>query len=70
MQKCNFGFYEHQNYKFLFFREHKQSIRAKLRIRAQDVDFIYTKEFISWFEERVSTFSYYLINMYVLSFSI
>ena len=70
MQKCNFGLYEHHNYKSLFFREHKQSIRAKPCIRAQDVDLIHTKEFISWFEEGVSTFtiyiSYYLINMYVL----
>ena len=43
---------------FLFFiKEHKQSIRVKPRIRAQDVDLIHTREFISWFEERVSSFT-------------
>ena len=52
MQKCNFSLYEHHNYKSLFFREHKQSIRAKPRIRARDVDLIHAKKFISWFEER------------------
>ncbi|RVX00587.1 hypothetical protein CK203_036938 [Vitis vinifera] len=31
--------------------EHKQSIRVKPHIRARDVDLIYTREFISWFEE-------------------
>ena len=51
MHKCNFGLYEHHNYKSLFFREQKQSIRAKPRIRARDVDLIHTKEFISWFED-------------------
>ena len=69
MQKRNFGLYEHHNYKSLFFNEHKQSIRAKPRIRARDIDLIHTKEFISWFKERVSTFTIYifiLINMYVL----
>ncbi|RVW70004.1 hypothetical protein CK203_065768 [Vitis vinifera] len=34
--------------------EHKQSIRVKPRIRARDVDLIHTREFISWFEERIS----------------
>ena len=40
MQKCNFGLYEHHNYKSLFFRKYKQSVRAKPRIRARDVDLI------------------------------
>ena len=60
MQKCNFGLYESHNYKSLFFREHKQSIRDKPRLCARDVDLIHTKEFISWFEERVSTFTIYI----------
>nr|CAN70148.1 hypothetical protein VITISV_044012 [Vitis vinifera] len=33
--------------------EHKQSIRVKPRIHARDVDLIHTREFISWFEERI-----------------
>ncbi|RVW97993.1 hypothetical protein CK203_028978 [Vitis vinifera] len=37
-----------------FIEEHKQSIRVKPRIRARDVDLIHTREFISWFEERIS----------------
>ncbi|KAL6323849.1 hypothetical protein AAG906_005845 [Vitis piasezkii] len=37
--------------------EHKQSIRVKPRIRARDVDLIHTREFISWFEEQVSSFA-------------
>ncbi|WJZ96904.1 hypothetical protein VitviT2T_015549 [Vitis vinifera] len=36
-----------------FIEEHKQSIRVKPRIRARDVDLIHTREFISWFEERI-----------------
>ena len=60
MQKYNFGLYENYNYKSLFSRKHKQSIRAKPRIRARDIDLIHTKEFISWFEERVSTFTMYI----------
>ena len=60
MHKCNFGLYDNHNYKSLFFREHKQSIRDKTRIRARDVDLIVTKEFISWFEEHVSTFTIYI----------
>ena len=60
MQKCNFGLYENHNYKSLFFRGHKQSIRAKPRIRVRDVDLIHTKEYISWFEECVSTFTIYI----------
>ena len=43
MQKCNFGLYDYHNNKSLFFREHKQYIKAKPRIRAQDVDLIHTK---------------------------
>ncbi|RVW87605.1 hypothetical protein CK203_041220 [Vitis vinifera] len=37
-----------------FIEEHKQSIRVKPRIRARDVDLIHRREFISWFEERIS----------------
>ena len=37
-----------------------KSIRAKPCIRARDVDLIHTKEFISWFEEHVSTFTIYI----------
>ena len=61
MQKYNFGLYEHHNCKSLFFREHKQSIGDKPCIHARDVDLIHTKEFISWFEERVSTFTIYIL---------
>ena len=71
MQKCNFGLYEHHNYKSLFFKEHKQSITAKPHIHARDVDLIHTKEFISWFEERVDTFTIYsfiLSNKHVYMF--
>ena len=57
MQKFNLGLYEHYNYKSLFIREHKQFIKAKPCIRARDVDLIHTREFISWFEECVSTFN-------------
>ena len=57
MQKFNLGLYEHYNYKYLFIRKHKQSIKAKPRIHARDVDLIHTREFISWFEEHVSTFN-------------
>ena len=32
MQKFNLGLYEHYNYKSLFIREHKQSIKAKPRV--------------------------------------
>ena len=56
MQKFNFGLYEHYNFLF-FFREHKQSIRAKPRICARDVDLIHITEFINWFDEHVSTFT-------------
>ena len=59
MQKCNFGLYKHYNYKSLFFREHKQSIRTKPHIRARDVDLIHTKEFISWLKN-VSKFTMYI----------
>ena len=64
MQKCNFGLYEHQNYKYLFFKEHKQSIRVKPLIRARDVNLIHPKEFISWFEECVSTFTIYIFILF------
>ncbi|RVW72347.1 hypothetical protein CK203_055429 [Vitis vinifera] len=40
-----------------FIEEHKQSIRVKPRIRARDVDLFHRREFISWFEERVSSFA-------------
>ena len=42
---------------FFFIREHKQSIRVNPRIHARDIDLIHTREFISWFEERVSSFT-------------
>ena len=51
MQKFNLGLYEHYNYKSLFIREHKQSIKAKPRIHARDVNLIHTRELISWFKE-------------------
>ena len=56
MQKFNFGLCEHYNNYYFFIREHKQFIRTKSHIRARDVDLIHTREFISWFEECVSTF--------------
>ena len=58
MQKFNFDICDHYNY-FFYIREHKQSIRAKPRIHARDVNLIHTRKFISWFEKRVSTFIIY-----------
>ena len=57
MQKFNFGLCEHYNNYYFFIREHKQFIRTKSHIRARDVDLIHKREFISWFEERVSSFT-------------
>ena len=57
MQQFNLGLYEHYIYKSLLIKEHQQFIKAKPCIRARDVDLIHTREFISWFEERVSTFN-------------
>ncbi|KAL6315671.1 hypothetical protein AAG906_005759 [Vitis piasezkii] len=56
--KCMGRTIESQHLVFLAQKnEHKQSIRVKPRIRARDVDLIHTREFISWFEERVSSFT-------------
>ena len=57
MKKSYLGLYELYNYKFLFIKEHKQSIKAKPHIHAWDVDLFHTREFISWFEQHVSTFN-------------
>ena len=44
--------------------EHKQIIRSRPRISTRDVDLIHNKEFMKWFERRVSIFLIKSIVLY------